>query len=490
MKKLSTLCEKIDCRIIGNPDIKIKGISVHSQKTKVGDLFVAIDGYRTSGRLYVESAIKNGALAIATKDVSLAKIITKKYSKLTAVVTQNPRHFLAAVANSFYDYPSKKLSLIGITGTDGKTTSSFMIKSILEAAGKKTGLLGTIKYYDGTKWLSAPNTTPESLDFVSFLADLVKRKIKYCISEISSHALALDRTSGLDFKIGVFTNLTQDHLDFHKTIRAYGEAKLKLFKNLASSSFAVINYDDTFATKIIKNTKAKLITYGLNKKCTISAKIKTQSHNGIDALIYFNKKASPMKITLPMIGTHNIYNMMAAIGVAKGLGISDKLIKLGLEKLAVVPGRLERIKTDKDFNVYIDYAHTEKALNVAITTLKHITRRNMIVVFGCGGNRDRQKRPAMGKVATGLCNYSIITSDNPRFEKPEAIINEIKRGIKVKNFEVIIDRAHAIRRAISIAKPDDTILIAGKGHEEYQIFGDKLIRFSDKEIAIKELEKI
>ena len=197
-----------------------------------------------------------------------------------------------------------------------------------------------------------------------------------------------------------------------------------------------------------------------------------------------------MKITLPMIGTHNIYNMMAAIGVAKGLGISDKLIKLGLEKLAVVPGRLERIKTDKDFNVYIDYAHTEKALNVAITTLKHITRRNMIVVFGCGGNRDRQKRPAMGKVATGLCNYSIITSDNPRFEKPEAIINEIKRGIKVKNFEVIIDRAHAIRRAISIAKPDDTILIAGKGHEEYQIFGDKLIRFSDKEIAIKELEKI
>jgi UDP-N-acetylmuramoyl-L-alanyl-D-glutamate--2,6-diaminopimelate ligase len=480
---------KIDCRIIGNPDVKIKGISAHSRKTQAGDLFVAIDGYRTSGRLYVESAIKNGASAIATQDISVAKIITKKYSKLTAVYTQNPRHFLATVANSFYDYPSKKLSLIGITGTDGKTTTSFMIKSILEAAGKKTGLLGTIRYYNGTKWYSAPNTTPESLDFVSFLADLVKRKIKYCISEISSHALALDRTYGLNFKVGVFTNLTQDHLDFHKSIRAYGEAKLKLFKNLSSSSFAAVNHDDEFADKIVKNTKAKVITYGLYKKCTIFAKINKQNHYGTDTRVHFNKKSRPMDIVLPMIGTHNIYNMMAAIGVAKGLGISDKFIKLGLEKLAVVPGRLERIKTDKDFNVYIDYAHTAKALNVAIATLKHITKGNMIVVFGCGGNRDRHKRPVMGKVATESCNYAIITSDNPRFEKPEAIINEIKKGIKRKNFEVIVDRAHAIKRAISIVKPDDTILIAGKGHEEYQIFGDKLIRFSDKETVIKELEK-
>jgi UDP-N-acetylmuramoyl-L-alanyl-D-glutamate--2,6-diaminopimelate ligase len=490
MKKLNTLCKKIDCRIIGNPDVNIKGISVHSQKTEAGDLFVVIDGYRTSGRLYVESAIKNGASAIATKDISLAKIIIKKHSKLTAVYVPNPRHFLAEVTNSFYDYPSKKLSLIGITGTDGKTTTSFMIKSILEAAGKKTGLLGTIKYYDGLKWYSAPNTTPESLDFVSFLADLVKRKIKYCISEVSSHALVLDRTAGLDFKAGVFTNLTQDHLDFHKTIRAYSEAKLKLFKNLSSLSFAVINYDDKFADKIIKNTKAKIITYCLNKKCTIFAKIKKQTHKGTDIVIFFNKKSQQVKIKLPMIGIHNVYNMMAAIGVAKALGISNQFIKLGLEKLTVVPGRLERIKTNKDFNIYIDYAHTAKALNVAITTLKHITRGNMIVVFGCGGNRDRQKRPVMGKVATELCDYAVITSDNPRFEKPEAITNEIRKGIKGKNFEIIIDRAHAIKRAISIAKPDDTVLIAGKGHEDYQIIGNKPIRFSDKQIAFRELRKM
>ncbi len=486
---LKELCHKLDCRIFNDANIKISGIATHSQRTKKGNLFVVIEGYQTSGKLYVEAAIKNGAIAVATKDKSLIKSLTKKYPDLTLVYVKNPRQFLAEISNRFYDYPSKKLALIGITGTDGKTTASYMIKSILEAAGKKTGLIGTIKYYDGKKWSAAANTTPDSLDFNAFLNNLVKRKIRYCISEVSSHALALDRTYGLDFKVSVFTNLTQDHLDFHKTIQAYGEAKLKLFKNLKPLSYAVINKDDKFARKILSQTKAKIITYSLNHDSDLSAKVKTYTKDGINVNVYFNRASRPLNITLPMLGLHNVYNMLAAIGTAQALGISNQYIKAGLEKLATVPGRLEWVRTNKGFDIYIDYAHTAKALATAIKTLKQITSGRTIVVFGCGGNRDRKKRPVMGKVATQMCDYAIITSDNPRSEKPVAIINEIIKGIKGNNYDVLPDRAQAIKQAMKIARPTDTLLIAGKGHETYQIIRNKQIHFSDKEVVNKAIRK-
>jgi UDP-N-acetylmuramoyl-L-alanyl-D-glutamate--2,6-diaminopimelate ligase len=328
------------------------------------------------------------------------------------------------------------------------------------------------------------------LEFISFLAQLVKRNIPYCISEVSSHALALDRVAGLDFKVAVFTNLTQDHLDFHKTKKAYGEAKLKLFKNLTPSAFAVVNYDDKFAKKIIDTTEAKVIRYSLEKKCNICSEIKNKTLEGTEVFVYIDEKPKPLTINLPMLGQHNVYNMLAAIGTTKVLGIPIRFIKLGLEQLDTIPGRLERIKTSKGFDIYIDYAHTAEALSLAIRTLKEVTVGKIIVVFGCGGNRDRLKRPKMGKIATELGDYVIITSDNPRHEKQESIACDIKKGIKKDNYEVILGRRKAIRKAIALAEPKDTILIAGKGHEEYQIIGDKQIFFSDKKTVMQELKKI
>jgi UDP-N-acetylmuramoyl-L-alanyl-D-glutamate--2,6-diaminopimelate ligase len=487
MKQLSWLCHGLNCRFFGDASIKIKGIASHSQKIKPGYLFVAIDGYRTTGKTYIKSAIKKGAKAIATSDESTARRISEEYqNKVTAIRTQNPRQFLAIVANRFFDFPARKLNLVGITGTDGKTTTSYMIKSIIEANGEKTGLIGTIKYFDGVSWLSAPNTTPESIELVEFLANLVQQNIHYCISEVSSHALALDRITGLDFKVAVFTNLAHDHLDFHKTRKAYGETKLKLFQNLSPTAFAIINYDDKFSKKIINKTQAKIISYALNRKSNITAKIISVKSNGTEVIVKL-PSSKPIVMKLPMLGQHNIYNLLAAIGTALTLRIPQRYIKIGIEKLIPIPGRLERIKTKKEFDVYIDYAHTPKALYVSISTLKEIAKRHVIIVFGCGGNRDPIKRPLMGKIATELADYVIVTSDNPRFETPRKIISEIEKGIRKKNYEVIINRDNAIKYALRRARPHDIVLIAGKGHENYQIIGDTKIKFSDKAVVLNAL---
>jgi len=484
MKQLSQLCRGLDCRILGDSRINIKGISSHSLKTKAGDLFVAIDGYRTSGKVYIEKAIGKGAKAVATSDESLAKKIADKFKNIIAIWVENPRHFLAITANRFFDFPAKKLKLIGITGTDGKTTTSYMIKSIIGASGEKTGLSGTIKYFDGSSWYSAPNTTPESLDFIKFLAKLVKKNIHYCVSEISSHALALDRVTGLDFKVAVFTNLAQDHLDFHKTMKAYGEAKLKLFKNLSSSASAVINSDDKFTKKIINVTKAKTISYSLSNNANITAKIESVKADGMEVIVTL-PSSKPILFKLPMLGRHNVYNMLAAIGTAIALRIPQRFLKIGIENLKPISGRLERMKTKKGFDIFIDYAHTKNALKVSLETLRGICKRRLLVVFGCGGDRDQSKRPKMGRIATELGDYAIVTSDNSRNEDPKLIINEIEKGINKKNYEVIIKREKAIKRALYLAKPNDIVLIAGKGHEDYQIVGNKKVYFSDKNVALR-----
>ncbi len=482
MIKLSTLTNKLPCCVFGDKNQIIRGISCHSQKTKTGYIFVALNGFKTSGKKYIEDAIKNGACVFVTDDQSTIKTLTKKYKKVTGVFTATPRQFLSEIANRFYDYPSNKLFLIGITGTDGKTTTSYMIKSIIEASGNKTGLIGTIKYFDGKKWLPAPNTTPDSLEFISFLAKLVKNKISYCISEVSSHALALGRVRGLNFQVGIFTNLAQDHLDFHKTKKAYGQAKLKLFTNLSSDAYAVINYDDPFSKTIIKNTRARKILYSLSKQCDILTKTINASPQKTEAIVYL-KNHHPLKINLPMLGNHNLYNMSAAIGTAQALKIPDKNIIKGLRKLPTVSGRLERLANKRKINVFIDYAHTPLALKTAIETLRPVTKGKLIVVFGCGGNRDKLKRPIMGRIAVESADYVFITSDNPRNENPKTIIDDITKGINKKNYRIIIDRKQAIGNAIAMAQAGDTVLIAGKGHEQYQIIKNKTIHFCDKETA-------
>lgn len=469
-------------QLIGT-DKEIYGISYHSQKTKPYDLFVAISGYQTSGKHYIEQAIQKGAVAIATDDQELLTQITQNYN-VAGIYTDNPRRFLAIVANHMFDFPSRKINLIGITGTNGKTTTSYLIKSIIETWGEKTGLLGTLGYFDGNNWNKAVNTTPESADFIAFLFHLVSQNIKYCVSEVSSHALALERTYGLDFKVAIFTNLASDHLDFHGSREAYGKAKLKLFEPLDSSAYAIVNIDDEFSRKIIDTTPAKVIGYSLrNKESNFYAENISLNQEETEILIKSNVQGQKTHIHTTLIGVHNTYNILAAFATAKIFGIPDEIIAKGISALKCVPGRLEKIDFPCEFSVYIDYAHTEDALKGAIEALKNIAHGRLIVVFGCGGNRDSQKRPGMGRIATELADLVIITSDNPRNEDPLKIIEDIKKGIIKNNYEVIVDRESAISRALSLAQKDDVILIAGKGHENYQIIRDVIIPFSDKEVV-------
>lgn len=489
---INSLLQDLPVKLFGEKK-EIRGISFHSQQTKPGDLFVAINGFSTSGKNYIEQAIQNGAVAIATDDIELISKVSAKYN-VTGIYTDNPRRFLAIVANRFFDFPSKKIKLIGITGTNGKTTTAFLIKSIIEAWGEKTGLIGTISYFDGDTWINARNTTPESLDLVSFLANLVKKNIKYCVSEVSSHALALDRTYGLDFKVAIFTNLTSDHLDFHGSKQAYGAAKLKLFESLDTGAYAVINLDDNFSKEIINSTKAKIVSYSLKDRYSdFYAEIISTNETETEIIINSSQNQAPNQspsliIHTKLIGEHNIYNILASIATAKVLKIPDEAIIKGVENVKFIPGRLEKIESEQGFTIYIDYAHTEDALRVVIQGLRKITKGRLLVVFGCGGNRDCSKRPAMGKITTELADFVIVTSDNPRNEDPLKIIEDIKKGIRKNNYEVIVEREAAIRRALSIAKMNDVILIAGKGHENYQIIRDKILPFSDKEVVEKILK--
>ncbi len=490
MKTLNQLLKSISCDVNGNTNQQIQGIAYHSKLVKDNYLFVALNGTQTSGNKYYEQAIANGAIAFASDNKKILHQAKNKYPHITTIYTSKPAQFLARVANYFYDYPDRKLTLIGITGTDGKTTTSYLIKSIIETSGKKTGLIGTINYYDGKNYLPAPNTTPQSLDFIAFLDKLIKHKIKYCISEVSSHALALDRVYDLKFKIAIFTNLTKDHLDFHKTIKNYQDAKLKLFRNLSADAYAVVNYDDPLSVRITKNTKAQVYYYSLANKVDFYSEIITMNQDKSKIKVYLPKHKTPLSLTLKLPGEHNIANALAAIATAYLLKIKNHTIQKAFTKLKPIPGRLQKIKAPGGFNIYIDYAHTERALINALKTLRSITRGRVIVVFGCGGNRDKTKRPKMGCAASKLADYAIITSDNPRFEDPNCIIQDIIKGIKKQNYEIIVDRKEAIARALKLAQKDDTILLAGKGHEDYQIIGDKKIPFSDYLITKKLLKQI
>ncbi|MEO0083204.1 MAG: UDP-N-acetylmuramoyl-L-alanyl-D-glutamate--2,6-diaminopimelate ligase [candidate division WOR-3 bacterium] len=498
MLKLAQLCRNLPCQIFGDKNIHINGIATHSAKVKNNFLFVALDGYCTSGKQYIDDAIKNGSIAIALNDGNLIhKKLDEYHSKITFIKVNDPQNFLAQICNRFYNFPSKKLTLIGITGTNGKTTTSYLIKSIIENTHQRVGLIGTIKYYDGHRWLPSPNTTPDALYFNEFLSKLVKKKIRYCVSEVSSHGLALNRVAGLNFKIAIFTNLGNDHLDFHKTKQAYGKTKLKLFKNLSAKDYAIINLDDKFSKTIIANTKAKIIGYTLKNIQSVNknlqdifwAKINKLTPNYTEVIVQ-SKKTPSQLIKFPLIGKHNLYNLLAAYACARILKIAHHNIKIGLEKIRPVAGRLQKIANNRQLNIYIDYAHTADALKQVILTIKSITKGKLIVVFGCGGNRDKTKRPKMGRIATTYADYVIITSDNPRNENPETIIDDIIKGVVKQNYQRIVDRRQAIEHAIKIAKPCDSIIIAGKGHEQYQIIGNNYLPFSDRQVVINALKNI
>ncbi len=484
MVKLSQLLETLKEKEVSGPrNIEIREISYDSKRVKRNSLFVAIPGFRTDGHRFINEALLKGAQAVVTEQkIPLGEGIT-------GIRVPDTRKALALLADKFFSRPSRKIRLIGITGTNGKTTTSYFIEAILTADRKGCGLLGTIAHKIGSKTIPAQITTPESLDLQSLLSQLVKKKIKYAVMEVSSHSLQLSRIENVHFSIAVFTNLSIDHLDFHQTVENYLEAKTKLFTMLPKKAFAVINIDDPKSNYLRKRIPCSILTYGIEKKADVRARGIDLSLKGSSFKV--KTKEEELDIDLSLSGRHNIYNALAAIGVAFLLKISSSAIKEGLERVGNIPGRFERIDEGQNFWVIVDYAHTDNALENMLSTCRELTKGRIILVFGCGGDRDRSKRPLMGEVAARYSDYTIITNDNPRSEEPLSIASSIEVGMKRGGgrYTIILDRKGAIRKAIEEAGSGDIILIAGKGHETTQTIGTQVLPFDDREVARKILRK-
>ncbi len=493
---VSVLSELLDgIKIIqsyGDLNIQVSGVTDDSREIKDGNIFVCMPAiyespyakwtYRTDGHDYIQNAIDNGASAIIVQK-PLNDVILK--NGITFVYVDDTRVALAKISARFYDYPSRKLLMVGVTGTNGKTSTCYLSRSVLTSGGKKTAILGTIVQRIGGKDISAGMTTFEAHRLQKILNDIVNEGMDAVVMEASSHALELKRVDEVDFDVAVFTNLTQDHLDFHKGMEGYMFAKTRLFAGLGSYKnpvYAVINADDPASDNIVHSTKAKVITYAVKNDADLKVKSYQSTPQGLSFLVSVYGK-DEIEINLQLLGDYNLYNALSAIGVGVSQGLSLDVIKNGLELVNSVPGRFDRVDCGQDFTVIVDYAHTPDALERVLTAARKLTKGRLITVFGCGGDRDKTKRPIMGKTATSLSDYAIVTSDNPRTEDPMQIISHILDGINGGEYEVIPDRRSAIKRAISIAKNGDFIVIAGKGHENYQIIGTDKIHFDDKEVA-------
>ncbi|NOX88553.1 MAG: UDP-N-acetylmuramoyl-L-alanyl-D-glutamate--2,6-diaminopimelate ligase [Calditrichaeota bacterium] len=440
--------------------IAVGGIQYDSRKVTAGDLFVAVRGFKTDGHQYLEKAVRSGAAAA---------VVEEKRSGLgiPQIVVPDSRKILAALAANFYRPEIDRLTLVGITGTNGKTTTSYLVQSILNEAGLPSGLIGTIQYQIGEKRWDAWNTTPESVDICRMLYELHEQKYRACVLEVSSHALALNRVNGLKFKVGAFTNLTRDHLDFHQTLDSYFESKMELFKLLDLNGSAVINFDDPFGQKAVDRISQPVLTFGFSKEADIHPASSNVSMDGI--VLECETPFGKIKIESQLTGQFNIQNIQTAIGVGLALAIPLNTIKKGIEAVKRVPGRLESYEIKPGIKAVIDYAHTPDSLEKALLALKKLTPNRLIVVFGAGGDRDRGKRPLMGAVAEKIADLAFVTSDNPRTEDPEKIVEDILTGMRDETKRrVIVDRKQAIFEAVKEARPGDVLLIAGKGHEMYQ----------------------
>lgn len=463
-------------------DLDITSIAYDSRKVVEGGVFVCIKGYETDGHKFAQAAVANGAAVIVAED--------KVDVDIPVVYVENSRRAIAELACTLYGEPSKKLSLVGITGTNGKTTITYLIKSILEAANKRVGIIGTNQNIIGDKVLltkSTTPTTPNALELQQLFTEMVHYGAEYVVMEVSSHALELDRVYGCEFDVGVFTNLTQDHLDFHKTMENYLNAKAKLFE---LSKKGVVNFDDDGGKTIVNNGDCNcILKTGLGEGCDLRAEnIKITSRGSQFDMVY-NGKTYPAMVAIP--GKFSIYNALCAAGAALQLGIDIDTVIKGLASATGVVGRVEVVPTDTDYTVIIDYAHTPDGLMNIINCVKGFAEGRVITLFGCGGDRDNTKRPIMGEIAGNLSDYSIITSDNPRTENPEAIVKEIEEGIKKTNgkYITITDRREAIGYALDMAKPNDVIILAGKGQETYQIIGREKFDFDERIEVYRHLKK-
>lgn len=462
----------------------IEMIQCDSRRVEEGSLFIALRGTKYNGLDFVNEAIAKGARVVITDCGKQRESADKDICFLNV---EDTKTFLPALVKRFYGDPSKEIKTIGITGTNGKTTVSYLLESILNAAGLKCGVIGTVNYRIGKEVMPAQNTTPGVIDNHHLLSVLVQENIPYCIMEVSSHALKQGRVDFIDFATAIFTNLTSDHMDYHQTIDDYFEAKSQLFINLPDKSTAVINQDDSCGEKFASLTKGEVLTYGLTSKADVVASDINMNLLGSTFTLQFSK--SQIVMTTRLIGKHNIYNILAAAGACAAHQVSLECIKKGVEDLRMVPGRLEAIDFGQNFYVFVDYAHTEDALKNVLTQLRCLCARKIILVFGCGGDRDSTKRQKMGNVANELADISILTNDNPRGEDPLSIVEQILLGYRSNCYQVLLDRQKAIERALDMAEEGDIVLIAGKGHENYQIFKDKTIHFDDREVVRKYLNR-
>ncbi len=455
-----------------------KGLTSDSRLVKEGFLFIAVKGAKEDGGRFIFKAISSGAKGIVC-DVN-AKV--GKVKDVNLVRVKDTRTAAAQLAADFYHNPSSKIKVVGVTGTSGKTTVTYLLEAVIRECGFNPAVIGTVNYRFNKKVFPSRNTTPGPVELNSILSDMVKERIDYAAIEVSSHALEQKRALSISFHSAILTNIAYDHLDYHKTINRYVASKLKLFKDSSLLNFALLNRDDKYYSLFKKASKADVMDYGLKKNATIRAvDIKCNLDCTKFSLAYPGGKIS-MKV--PLIGRHNVYNILAAFAWGYREGFPLGKVKSALEKFSLVPGRLERIDSGRGFSVFVDYAHTEDALRSVLLTLRNLPFNRVITLFGCGGERDVSKRPKMGRISTELSDFVVITNDNPRSEDPEKIIQDIKGGIRKKNFSVILDRREAIKKVLSIAQDSDVVLIAGKGHEDYQILKDKVIKFDDR----KEIE--
>ena len=467
-------------KIIGPEEQDITGIHNDSRQIKPGFLFVCTKGANQDGHKYIKSAISKGAKAILIQDEQDEYI-----SDISYILVPKTDRIASVLVDTFFESPTQKLKLIGVTGTNGKTTTTNLIDAIMIENKKKTGVIGTIEIRYGDMQEDAKLTTPLCYDLQHYFHKMVQSNVTHVAMEVSSHALDLGRVHGCQFSTAVFTNLTQDHLDYHQNMDSYGETKGLLFAQLGNdygrSSFAVLNADDPWSEKYAKKTAAQIITYGVENQADVRATNIIMSADGTTFMLHTLR--GEILLETQMIGKFNVYNMLAAASAAIAEGVELSVIKRALEKVQGVEGRFESVKNGQDFAVIVDYAHTPDSLENVLKTAKELTKNRVICVVGCGGDRDRTKRPIMGQIAANYADLCVFTSDNPRSENPQQILNDVTGTLPVQRYTALVDRKEAISYAISQANTGDCIVIAGKGHEKYQIIGKEKTHFDDKEVA-------
>ncbi|MBN2507781.1 MAG: UDP-N-acetylmuramoyl-L-alanyl-D-glutamate--2,6-diaminopimelate ligase [Verrucomicrobia bacterium] len=473
----------------GSLEREIAGIAYDSRRVMPGMVFVALPGRRVDGHEFIGPAVDRGAAAVICERNGILR------SRATRIRVPDTREALARAAISFYHHPADRLKLIGVTGTNGKTVVAFMVKHLLETAGVRTGLIGTVHYEVGDRLIPAQRTTPESLELQHYMAQMLSAGCRACVLEVSSHALDQKRVFGIEFDVAIFTNLTHDHIDYHGSIDRYFAAKQVLFQPpvpRTKQAAAVINIDDHYGARLADATHAEIkLTYGLHRTAHVRASNIRLDRQGSRFAVHSPRGRFPCR--LPLIGRHNVYNALATVGAGFALNARDALIQSALNTLPPVPGRLEPVPGPRPFSVFVDYAHTDDALRNVLTALREVTPHRILLLFGCGGNRDAAKRARMGKVAAELADLTLITSDNPRQEDPAAIAAQIESGfrtVRPGGCGIELDRQRAIARLLGQARPGDSVLLAGKGHETYQEFDNTIVPFDDRVVAQEALESI